>query len=194
MRIIVDSNITKKHNLSIEEFLILYLNYRNFDIKEINESLVSKSLANYNVLESDKLVLSNNTISMLSNIMLKSNKNLVNNEDRFNNLAEKLMEIFPEGKKAGTTYYWRGNKAVISARLQKLVDKTAVDFTDEEAIDAARRYVNSFKGDYKYMSILQYFIWKKKNMGEELDSQFLSYIENKDSKDENNYDWTAELK
>lgn len=193
MKIIIDEEILKKHNLSIEEFMILYLNYKNFNIEELNSSLVNKNIAFKDIIDNKKLVLSTNSKDILSKIITNSTPKIKESSDRYKKLAEDLMAIFPEGKKAGTTYYWRGSITVISERLKKLVAQKNVEFTDEQAISAARRYVQSFNGNYKYMSILMYFIYKNKNSEKEFDSQLLSYIEN-EAQNDDDYDWTAELK
>lgn len=192
MKIIIDEEVLKKSNLSIEEFMILYLNYKNFNIEEINSSLINKNIAFKDVIDNRKLVLSTNSKDILSKIITNSNPKIKESSDRYKKLAEDLMAIFPEGKKAGTTYYWRGSITVIAERLKKLIAQKNVEFTDEQAINAAKRYVQSFNGNYKYMSILMYFIYKNKNSEKEFDSQLLSYIENEAQSDDN-YEWTGEL-
>lgn len=75
-------------------------------------------------------------------------------------LAEKLREIFPEGKKAGTaSTYYRSNTKDTALKLSKFF-KIYGDYTDEQVIEAAKKYVASFNGNYKYMRALKYFIWK----------------------------------
>lgn len=193
MKIVIDEEVLKKYNLSIEEFMLLYLNYKNFDIEELNCSLINKNIAFKDITDTKKLVLSTNSKDLLSKIITNSNPKIKESSDRYKKLAEDLMAIFPEGKKAGTTYYWRGSITVISERLKKLVAQKNVEFTDEQAVSAARRYVQSFNGNYKYMSILMYFIYKNKSSEKEFDSQLLSYIEN-EAQNDDDYDWTAELK
>lgn len=99
-------------------------------------------------------------------------------DDRYLNLAAKLIELFPKGRKEGTNYMWRDSKAIIAKKLKTVVKKYEVTFTDEEAIDATRRYVASFNGDYRYMQLLKYFIMKKNPLTGDENSQFLSYLEN----------------
>lgn len=99
-------------------------------------------------------------------------------DDRYLNLAAKLIELFPKGRKEGTNYMWRDSKAIIAKRLKAVIKKYDVTFTDEEAIEATRRYVASFNGDYRYMQLLKYFIMKKNTVTGDENSQFLSYLEN----------------
>jgi hypothetical protein len=115
-------------------------------------------------------------IEFIESIVLDSE--FVNNgEDRFIRLAEKLIELYPKGRKAGTNYMWRDSKAIIAKRLKAIVKKYDAKFTDEEAVEATKRYVNSFNGDYKYMQLLKYFLMKKDLITGEENSQFLSYLE-----------------
>lgn len=83
-------------------------------------------------------------------------------KDRFEVLAGKMMECFPEGYKQGSDSHtkqpWRGNKMTIADRLRKFVVKYG-DYTDEEFVDATKRYVaNNINSPY--MRILLYFIYK----------------------------------
>ena len=98
--------------------------------------------------------------------------------DRFDELALKLREVFPEGKKPGTALMWKDSQHVISKKLKTLVKKYQCSFTDEEAIEAAKKYVESFNGDYRLMQVLKYFICKRNNETGDENSQLLSYIEN----------------
>lgn len=189
----INEEVLKNNNLSIEEFMILYLNYKDFNIDLINDSLLLKGIADKEANSNYKMVLSNNTISLLNTILVNSVPKIVESKNRYTDLAQKLIEVFPEGKKAGTTYYWRGSISVIAERLKRLSIKRNVDFTDEEAIDAAKRYIQSFNGNYKYMAILKYFIFKNDNEGN-FESHLLSYIENKNKESTINGDWTGELK
>lgn len=110
--------------------------------------------------------------------------------DRYDMLADKLRDLFPTGRKPGTSLMWKDSTAIISKRLKTLVKKHGVSFTDEEAIDATRKYIDSFNGNYTYMQVLKYFISKQelKNGSWEESSQFLSYLANKDQPELGN-DW-----
>lgn len=195
MKITIDTEILNKYNLSIEEFMILYLNYKGFDISSINNSLVEKKIAGINLYEDGKLVISQATLELINTVIVESDKIIQNQDDRLNNLAQQLRDLYPKGNKAGTSYPWRDSNIVIARKLKTLISKYNVSFTDEQAINATRKYVESFNGDYRYMQLLKYFIWKSKTNedGTEFNSTLLSYIENEGQIDTNN-DWTAELR
>jgi hypothetical protein len=193
MKITVDDHVLENNNLTLGEFLVLWLNARDEDIIACSESLIAKGLANKNLVEEGKLVLSNNTKELVSSIIIESDKAVDNKEEWFNNIANKLREIYPKGKKSGTSYMWRDSTAVIARKLKTLVAKYGYNFTEEQAIKATEEYVKSFGGDYRYMQLLKYFILKTvNNAGEiEIRSDFMSYIENEGQEASN--DWNEEL-
>lgn len=115
-------------------------------------------------------------------------------QDRFMVLADKLREIYPQGKKQGTNLQWRDSTVMISKRLKSLIKKYGVSFTDEEAVAATKRYVDSFHGDYRFMQVLRYFLWKDDKINGEEVSQFLSYLQNNDEGQDNNPDWNTTLR
>ena len=114
-------------------------------------------------------------------------------DKEFKELADKLKELFPKGKKAGTTYMWRDSTAVIARKLKTLVVKYDYQFTEEQAIKATKAYVESFNGDYTYMQLLKYFILKSLPDGE-IKSDFMSYIENEGQEDELSDNWLNEMR
>lgn len=97
----------------------------------------------------------------------------------FTTLAQKMIDLFPAGKKPGTSYLWRGNLQMITRRLNQLYEKSGAKFTDDEALAATEAYVKENKNN-PYMRILKYFIFKNQvgGYGNELDSDLLSWIEN----------------
>ena len=104
---------------------------------------------------------------------------------RFDSLAARMRELYPEGKKEGTPYLWRDSVAIISKKLKALVKRTGAKFTDEEALAATKAYIESFNGCYRNMRLLKYFISKVEtkmdmegNSFREETSDLLSFIEN----------------
>ena len=68
-------------------------------------------------------------------------------------------------------------------------------YTDEQIINATQKYINSFNGNYTYLKLLKYFIWKDERLkGESVQSLLADFIENESSEDTTNTDWTVELK
>lgn len=117
-------------------------------------------------------------------------------DDKFNNLADKLRELFPTGRKPGTQLQWRDSTKIIAQRLKIFVKKFDVKFTDEQAIEATKKYISGFNGNYQFMQVLKYFIMKagKEDGTSVVNSQLLSYMENTDCTDNFSDDWTSTLK
>lgn len=117
-------------------------------------------------------------------------------DNRFNNLADKLRELFPTGRKPGTQLQWRDSTKIIAQRLKIFVKKFDVKFTDEQAIEATKKYISGFNGNYQFMQVLKYFIMKagKEDGTSVVNSQLLSYMENTDCTDNFSDDWTSTLK
>ena len=93
-------------------------------------------------------------------------KNLIDAEDeRFETLATKVQECFPKQKMMyangiASPFYFRCNKTEIKNKLKKFLTIYG-DVTDEDIIDATKRYVASYasKG-YRGMRLAKYFIMK----------------------------------
>ena len=140
--------------------------------------------------------ISRNGAEMFEGIILDGEYKKNKKENRFNILADKLRELYPEGRKEGTNYYWRDSTKIIARRLKALDKKYGIDFTDEQAINATKRYIDSFNGNYTYMQLLKYVIMKSVLKDGELEetSQLLSYIENENQVNNTNTDWSVQLK
>ena len=135
---------------------------------------------------------------------IMANSNISNApEDSYLELANKLREIFPAGKKPGYAYTWRDSPSCIADRLKKFFLKYG-EYTDEQIIQATKAYVDSFNGNYQYMQLLKYFIWKNKVTGEEVvrgrivgevekQSQLAAWLEDAPEK-KTSIDWEVELR
>lgn len=193
MRYTIDDTILSKHNLTEEEFIALIISFKDLDIKRGNDNLIAKGIADRNVYDNSKIVLSNNTRNLVSSIIIDSDKETINKEEEFLDVAESLRELYPKGKKPGTTYMWKDSNAIIAQKLKTLVVKFGYKFTKEQAIDATKRYIDSFKGDYRYMQLLKYFILKTDRSIGEVRSDFMSYIENA-GQEEIDSNWLSEIR
>lgn len=183
--------------LSQEELTVLYLIKDNTLDKTI-ESLKKKewiykpsNMIGYYVPEDIKNLLEVNKASATrSRIPVAEDTPEVKEDKAFYfALAAKLQEIYPPGKKPETNYLWRCTKAEVAIKLKTLKVKYGYSFTEEQAIEATKKYVESFKmsGNYKNMRLLKYFILKTKpdaggNL--EISSEFMSLIENAGQEDD----------
>lgn len=160
MRYVISTKALKDKNLKEEEVLVVLLIRVCDDIPGLLERLSNKGYIKKNDDLFGKGYQINETFLNRVRAALLSNDPDVPKEDVLDNLASKLMELYPRGKKAGTTSYWRGNKKEIREKLQKFYKLYGNKFTDEQIIEATRKYVASFNGNYSYMRVLKYFIIK----------------------------------
>lgn len=156
MKYCIEKSVVEKHHLSMNEMLGLML-FKNgckpqllIDRMLERELIVRDMFGNYLVTEywDDEM----------QKVLLESDKE-VPNENKLSVLVEKLRELFPKGIKTGSAA-WRGNKREITLRLQKFFKIYENSYSNEAIIEATKRYVESFNGNYTYMRILKYFILK----------------------------------
>lgn len=199
MKICIDTEECVKLGVPLDEALYIIGLYLGVDINTDTLHRVFKrgilEHDGYDILrkmKNPKLI--NSGIELAETLALESEFNTPIYKDRFENLAYQLRELFPKGKKPGTAYMWRDSNAIITKKLKALVKKYGDCFTDEQAIEATRKYVESFNGNYQYMQLLKYFISKSviKDGQIEETSQLLSYIENEN--EEFNYNEFCEIR
>lgn len=193
MNISINEKVLNKYQLTLNEFLVLYLCSQEVDIEDTINDLVLMGIVNRDLKNNVSAVVSNNTKELIASIIIDSDKAVVNRDEEFDELASKMREKFPEGRKPGTTYYWRDSVPVIARKLKTVVAKFGVHFTEEEALSATQRYIDSFNGDYRFMQLLKYFILKTNKETGEIRSEFLSLLQNPEDTPINSDDWTTNL-
>lgn len=189
----------QKNNISIGEVLLLLSIHNNVDLDLAQKELIKKGYITANMNDLFQQIgwrLTNKGAEIIDSVIIDSDKNQ-QPEDKLVQLATRLKEIFPKGKKDGTNYYWADGVALIVRRLKLFFKKYGDAYSDEQIIQATLKYVEGFNGNYTYMRLLKYFIFKEKigAAGEvEGDSELISYIENADHTDNLKNDWTSTLK
>lgn len=166
----------RRNNLSPAEIITLLMIANDIDYVATLNVLHTKSYVNYHngkytLMEKGQQAI--DTINFESAVPIKERCNQVS-------LAKQLKNLFPKGKKPGTNQYWAEGEAVIAKRLHKFYDKYG-KFDDDSIINAAKKYIEGFNGDYRFMRTLKYFIYAEKinSTGEqESTSDLLTYIEN----------------
>lgn len=196
MKLTIDQTILDKHNISIGEFMILYLSVNSIDIKECIESIIKKNLADRNLFSENSIVVSDKVKDLITTIIIDSDKNVIDKDSEFLELANEMRELYPKGKKEGTTYLWRGTTAEVAKKLKTLVVKYGYSFSKEQVLKATKEYVNSFNGNYKRMRLLKYFVLKSERDADNninIISELMSLIENEGQINEQREDWEATL-
>ena len=197
MKIEVSDEICKKYNLSIEEALVLIgLKYSSQEVfQKLNKERFLLDLGSSIFNEETKYKLSRKANEALSCILAESTNAVAKRVTNIEELADKLRDIYPNGKIFNTNYYYRGNKGDIVNKLKTFFKRYGTKYTDEQIINATQKYINSFNGNYTYLKLLKYFIWKDERLkGESVQSLLADFIENESSEDTTNTDWTVELK
>lgn len=196
MIITIDEDVCKTWGLSFSEVLAIVLVKTGKDIPTLFANLEDKKALVKDIF--NKYLVTQGYDERVSSVLLDSEKDR-QPQDRIELLAKQMMELFPALKKAGSSQYFRGNKKDITLRLKKFFKLYGNKFSNNQIIIATKKYVESFNGNYTYMRVLKYFIWKdEKRIDSDgigyIDevSDLASYIEN-DGKEFNN-EWAANIR
>ena len=198
MNYVINEDICKKKGMDLPSLLAVLLVKTGVNITELFNDLVNKEVLVKDMF-SEGFLVTQRWDSTCSDILLSADTS-VPSDERLLPLVDTLMSIFPSGKKEGTSLYWKGNRKDNKERLQKFFKLYGNKYSDEQIIHAAKKYVESFNGQYTYMRALKYFIWKdEEKMGsdgrkyiEEV-SDLASYIENAGQEDDLKRDWTSTI-
>lgn len=190
MKIPINTEVLRKYNLSLGQFLVLLSGYYELDYNSIQKELVEKGLVEKNLFSDFPPILSNNTKNFIAKILVESDDKLLSCPIKdFHALALKCQDAYPNGIKPGKTYPWRSDTETIVQKLQTLVVKYDFLFTEKEALSAIKQYVASFTPPYTFMHTLKNFLLYVRKDGNgkyEMESMFMTIIENNRENNENN--------
>lgn len=197
MKYVIDTDVCAKEHVGLPVVLSVMLLQTGVDLQELKQDMLDEEVL---VDHGGDLYVTQAWADKVARVLLLSDKE-VPKEDRLDNLVTKLMEIFPKGKKTGTSVYWKGNRKDNKLKLQKFFKLYGNHYTDEQILKAAQQYVDSFNGNYTYMRALKYFIWKDDRKVDadgvgyiEEVSDLATYIENMDQVNTNTEDWNVEFR
>ena len=197
--ICLNKKAAQQNGITIDEALLMLVIHNKANLDRAEKALIQKGLI---TAERDGLFqqvgwrLTNKGTEVLDSVIMDSDKEQ-EPQDRLIQLATRLKEIFPKGKKDGTNYYWTEGVALIVRRLKLFFRKYGNKFTDEQIIQAAEKYVQGFNGNYRYMRLLKYFIFKEEvgaNGEVEGGSELINYIENAGQEENLRDDWATTLR
>ena len=181
--ICLNKKAAQQNGITIDEALLMLVIHNKANLEGAEKTLIQKGLITAERNDLFQQVgwrLTNKGTEVLDSVIMDSDKEQ-EPQDRLIQLATRLKEIFPKGKKDGTNYYWTEGVALIVRRLKLFFRKYGNKFTDEQIIQAAEKYVQGFNGNYQYMRLLKYFIFKEEvgaNGEVEGGSELINYIEN----------------
>lgn len=218
MTIRLNKESAAKHGITLDEALYMIIIHNKINLELTKESLIQKGLLTADRNETFQQIgwrLTNRGTEVLDSTIIDSDEPKNSGDDFLLEMATKLKEIFPKGKKEGTNYYWAEGTALIVRRLKlflkkyeeyirnefkeefsKLNKEEFNKFLGNKILHATSKYVDSFNGSYRYMKLLKYFILKEKigAAGEvEGESELMNYIENYGQEENLRNDWTSTL-
>ena len=200
MKITIDEKVCTKHKMTPQEFLIA-LAVRIGGFEDSIENMVNRE-----ILVDDKIYkVTQHWSDVLDEIISDSSGKVEKSDDELLELAKQMRELYPQGKMKNrfgqlTPYYYRCNNSEVVKKLKKFFTVFG-NYSNEEILDATRRYVASFQGNYSNMRLIKYFILKDDvrpsedgNHVEQI-SDLATFLENKESEEEevNNDDWTTKV-
>lgn len=192
MNYTINEDIASKHHLTINDVLLMMLIKNKCDIENNIESLLHRDIITKSALFND-IKLTQHWNEELQKVLLDSDKVIPKTND-LTYLVTTLRNIYPKGIKSGSAA-WRGNVREITLRLQKFFKIYGSTYNEEDIIEATKKYVESFNGNYTYMRILKYFILKDEvKINEdgvryvEQISELANFLENDTSSVDTNWD------
>lgn len=199
MTICLSKEGCQRNNITLAEALLLLAISNNADLDTAQKELIKKgyiTASRNDLFQQVGWRMTNKGASVIDSVIVDSDRNQ-KPEDNLTALATKLKEVFPKGKKDGTNYYWADGVALIVRRLKLFFKKYGDGYTNEQIVQAAEKYVQGFNGNYQYMKLLKYFIFKEKvgaNGEVEGESDLVSYIENAGQEETLRNDWATTLR
>jgi len=182
MKLIIDTEEIKTQEISKSLFfyLLFLKNSGEVNLKEIAKE---GQLEGYTKKEGENTYsLNQEGSNIITKVLIGSKSEIKGKSDKkYKEIAQEMMEIFPNGKKDGTNKYWRGSIDQVANKLNLLEKIINKELEKEEVIKATEEYVKSFDTDYMYMRTLPYFILKGIVVEEGIDweSELLNIIENR---------------
>ena len=170
--ICLNKKATQQNGITIDEALLMLVIHNKANLERAEEALIQKGLITAERNDLFQQVgwrLTNKGTEVLDSVIMDSDKEQ-EPQDRLIQLATRLKLFFRK----------YGNK-----------------FTDEQIIQAAEKYVQGFNGNYQYMRLLKYFIFKERvgaNGEVEGDSELINYIENAGQEENLRDDWATTLR
>lgn len=197
---LISPSVCYKENIPIgQAFLLLCIYFKGLesfegDIVELGKrGLVDICDIKFPPSSIPSIHLTEEGINFAEKLFLNSEFKEETDKGIFKTLAQKMMDLFPEGNMPNTNYKWRGNLTTIEQRLKSFKKKFEGEYTEEQILQATAKYVEDYsKQDYKYMQLLKYFIWKEDPV-KGLDSQLASYLEDSSKGPQNDLNWSTNL-
>ena len=203
MKITIDEKVCIKHKMTVQEVLLALA------FRMANSDIVIDNMLNREILidKGDYLV-TQHWSDVLDEIIADSSGSIEKSDGEIIELAKQMRELYPQGKMKDrygrmTPYYYRCNNSEVVKKLKKFFTIFG-NVSNEDILDATKRYVASFQGNYTGMRLIKYFILKddvrpsEDGTGHvEQISDLATFLENKESEEEgviNDDSWLMNVK
>ena len=193
MKITIDDKICLKHGLTPNEAM-LALAIRTGEMEEDISNMVARGI----LVDKGEYLVTQRWSDVLDEILCDSQSSIEKSDEELLNLAQRMRECFPQGKMPGTPYYYRCNNSEVIKKLKKFFIQYG-NYPDDDIVDACKRFVASFRGNYKYLPLVKYFISKLKDQEDEDGtihkveySPLADYLENKEETVTDTSDWNTQ--
>lgn len=193
MKITIDDKICLKHGLTPNE-VMLALVIKTGEMEEDISNMVARGI----LVDKGEYLVTQCWSDVLDEILCDSQSSIEKSDEELLNLAQRMRECFPQGKMPGTPYYYRCNNSEVIKKLKKFFIQYG-NYPDDDIVDACKRFVASFRGNYKYLPLVKYFISKLKDQEDEDGtihkveySPLADYLENKEETVADTSDWNTQ--
>ena len=204
MKVTINEKVCLKHKLTLTEFLMALAVRTCQNVGEVLDNMLNREIL---VKQGEDYLITQHWSDVLDEVISDSSGSVEKSDEELLELAKQMRELYPQGKMKDrygrmTPYYYRCNNGEVVKKLKKFFTIFG-SVSDEEILDATKRYVASFQGNYTGMRLIKYFIIKddvkpsEDGTGHvEQISDLATFLENKESEGEegvNNDDWTTKL-
>lgn len=195
-KLIIDEKICLKHKMTLQEVLIA-LSIRIGNAGETAENMLKREiLVSPN---GGEYLVTQRWNDELEEILCDSSQSI--SETRLTELAVKIQKIFPSGfhqrNGRGPKYYFKSGRTDIAQALKRFITYYG-DHSDEEILNATKKYVADCRGDYSSIKCANYFVFKdERKDGGNITSKLNETLENMGGESEvvenNNDGWTSKM-
>ena len=199
MKITIDEKVCTKHKMTPQEVMIS-LAIRSFKKNEtLDKTLENMLKREILVKEGDNYLITQHWNDVVDEVLADSG-GCTKTDEELKEFAKKMIDAYPHGamidRRTGrpTTYFFQCNNYEVRAKLKSFYARYG-EYPDEDILDAEKRYVARWNGNYQQVGFrqLKYFIFKKDKETGEITSPLLDFLENKESEGDvvetNSDDW-----
>lgn len=193
MRTTIDDKQLAKYKLTMEELLIALAIKRTKNLKETLDNMVSREIL---VFKDNKYMVTQRWCDEINNFLCDSTKGGFDDKE-LNKLAKDMWSAYPEGMMPGIHKFYRENPRAIASKL-KIFFITYGEYPYKDVLEATKRFVASFNGNYQYLPLITNFIFNDKEVkGETLTvekSLLVDFLENKETAPQVADDWMMNMR